>query len=255
MRRRLLISTVLATLALPCAATAEHVEPGNLNVGFSGNFAPKALPRHEDAPITIKVEGRIGTTDGSHPPPLKRLEIALNRHGSISTRGLKTCRGSNIQSTSTAVALARCRPALVGRGSFHTTYELGGNVPSNGKILAFNSRQSGKPALLLHLAIAVPVQATLVLPLSLRPTDEGEFGTVLEGDIPKLAGGLGSITRIALHIGRVYYLHGKRRSYVSASCSAPAGLNAALFQFLRGRFTFAGQPTAQIKLLRGCHVG
>jgi hypothetical protein len=255
MRRRLLITLLLALLAIPCAAVAERFPVGKeVEVSFGGQFAPRSLPRVGRSPISVEIEGKIATADGSKPPPLRRLEIALNRNGSISTQGLATCRGSQLQSTSRRLALARCRPALVGRGSFHTTYELGGDVPSDGTILIFNSRHHGEPALLLHLSISIPVQATLVLPLTLRRLDEGEFGTVLEGNIPKLAGGLGSITRLKLHVGRVYSFRGHRRGYISAGCPAPAGLGAAVFRFLRGRFTFENNRSGQVTLVRSCEV-
>src|ERR687897_476153 len=128
-------------------------------------------------------------------------------------------------------SLPRDRPAPV-------KIEVHGAIATTGTILAFNSRRRGRLAMVLHLFAAVPVRFTLVVPLAIGQREEGQFGTVLRAKIPKLGGGLGSITEVDLKIGRQYSFGGKRRSYVSAACGAPAGLSAAVFPFARGSFRF-----------------
>lgn len=256
MARRLLIPITLACVLLPAVAAGEVQQREGLRVAFDGSFAPRSLPRDRGAPLRVWISGRVATSDGSQPPPLRRLELELNRHGRLSVRGLPTCRAAALQSTSTTEALERCRGALVGKGSFHASYDFGpdATIPSSGSILAFNGRRASGPALLLHLYGTVPVQATFVLPLAIHREDRGEFGTVLRARIPKLAGGLGSVTQIALEIGREYSVRGERRSYLAASCGAPLGLDAAVFPFLRGTFAFAGRPAFRTTLLRACRV-
>jgi hypothetical protein len=257
MLRRLAIPLLLCAAGLAAAgvATAELSQSGNLRISFDGGFTPRSLPRDRPVPVTVEVEGSIGTTDGSHPPPLKRLEIELNRAGRLQSRGLPSCASPTLQSTSTETALRRCRPALVGRGAFRAdlSFEASG-VPAKGTILAFNARHNGRPALLLHLYGTVPVRATLVLPLTISHRPNGEFGTVLSTDVPKLAGGFGSITEIELKIGREYSYRGRRRGYVSAGCAAPAGFTRAIFPFARGNFVFAGGRTLHTTLTRDCRV-
>jgi hypothetical protein len=256
MLRRLAIPILLCAAALAAAGVArgELSQSGNLRISFDGGFTPRSLPRDRPAPVTVSVEGSIATIDGSHPPPLRRLEIEMNRAGTISTRGLPVCSSPVLQSTTTEAALARCRPALVGRGSFNAdlSFEQQG-FPAQGTILAFNSRQKGKPALLLHLFGTVPVRATLVLPLAISRRPQGQFGTLLSADVPKLAGGFGSITKIQLRIGREYSYRGQRRGYISASCAAPAGFPGAVFPFVRGSFVF-GESTLRTTLTRDCRV-
>lgn len=225
-----------------------------LQVTFDANFAPNVLPRDRLAPVDIKIHGGVATTDGSHPPPLRWLEVALNRNGRLSAKGLPACSASRLQSTSTETALERCRPALVGQGRFRAQVMLGREIPAAGRILAFNSRQGNKRLLQLHLFAAAPVRFTLVVPLKIGRRDEGEFSTVLRAKIPRLAGDLGSVTEIDLTIGRRYSFAGERRSYISASCAIPLDLNAAIFPFARGIFRFEAHPEIRETLLRSCQV-
>ena len=256
MRRRIAIPLLIALLSLAGAtgSSAERVIKDGLELAFDANFAPRVLPRLRPAPVDVEIRGRIATTDGSHPPPLRQLEIALNRNGRLDARGLPVCSASALQSTSTETALQRCRPALVGRGSFRAVVTLGREIPTNGKILAFNSRLSGKRALVLHLFAGVPVRFTLVVPMRIGHRKEGQFGTILRAKIPKLAGGLGSVTEIDLTIGRRYSFGGKRRSYVSAACSAPAGFTVVPFSFAKGIFRFEGHEEIRETLSRVCRV-
>ncbi len=147
--------------------------------------------------MDVSIDGRISTTDGSHPPPLRWLEIEVHRNGIVSGEGLPVCRASALQSTSTQTALNRCGSALVGKGDFKAQVALGREVGSAGKILAFNSRRKGKPALLLHLFASVPVRFTLVVPLVIEKRAKGQFGTLLKARIPRI-GGIVSVTQIGL---------------------------------------------------------
>jgi hypothetical protein len=258
MPRRLVIPTLLAIAALLGAGVAqgELSQKGNLRISFDGSFSPRSLPRDRPAPVSVSVEGSIETTDGSHPPAVRRIEIALNRNGHLSTVGLPICTSPLLQSTSTQTALEHCRPALVGRGHFGADVKFPSQnpFPAHGTILAFNGKQGGEPALLLHLYGTTPVQATFVLPLKISRNGKGQFGTVLAANIPTLAGGLGSVTDIDLKIGRNYTYRGQPRSYISASCDAPAGFPGAVFPLAKGSFYFADGRMLDTTLSRDCHV-
>ncbi|HEX5525940.1 MAG TPA: hypothetical protein VFX44_01940 [Solirubrobacterales bacterium] len=245
MRLSLPILTLLALVVLAASAPAkvrefEIIQKGNLRVKFGAEFTPSTLPRKRPAPITVEVAGAIATTDGSHPPPLRKLEIEINRQGRISGRGLPVCTAPLLQSTTTKQALARCGNARVGSGSFRAQLALGTgkDVPATGRIVVFNSRTAGKPSLLIHLFIGVPVRVTMIVPITIGHRQEGVYGTVLRAFIPKLGGGLGSVTEIDLKLGRRYTFGGQRRSYLAAACSAPAELEEGPFRFLRGSFRF-----------------
>jgi hypothetical protein len=206
--------------------------------------------------VTIAVKGAIGTTDGTHPPAVRRIEIAINRHGRLSTKGLPACSSPLLQSTSTETALTRCRPALVGRGRFAANVEFPNADPvlATGTMLAFYGKSKGKQALLLHLYATTPVRATFVLPLAISNKGDELFGTILSAKIPTLAGGLGSVTQIDLKVGRNYTYRGQRRSFISASCPAPAGFPGAIFSLARGSFYFADGRKIETTLARDCRV-
>lgn len=256
--RRHLAAIALVAIALLAAASAtqgELVQVKNLRISFDARFKPHALPRDRPAPIEVTIKGGITTADHSHPPPLRRLELALNRHGRVSTAGLPVCSRPQLQSTTTEAALALCGAALVGQGKFGADLAFTqGAVPVSGTILVFNSRLGGKPALMLHLYGTVPVRATFVLPLTIGQRRHGDFGTVVSATIPKLAGGLGSISRVEVTLGRRYAVNGERRSFLSASCAAPAGFPGAIFPFVRGSFHFAHGVKVVTTLTRDCSV-
>ena len=93
MRRRFAIFAVIALLSLSWGAAprAEMTTEDGLRVTFNADFAPRSLPRLDPAPVEVEIHGRIATVDGSHPPPLRWLEIDLHRNGRLYTRGLAAC--------------------------------------------------------------------------------------------------------------------------------------------------------------------
>lgn len=231
-------------------------QSGDLRISFDAGLTPHSLPREKPASVTVSIQGKVETTDGTQPPPLTQLEIELNREGRIETRGLPRCSSAALQSTSNGEALTRCRSALVGHGSY--TANLASNqtssVPVEGTILAFNGVVRGKPVLLLHLYGTIPVKATFIVALQITRQAKGQFGTVLSARIPVLAGGLGSVTKIDLQIGRKYSYRGRRLGYLSASCAAPAGLSGGVFNLARGIFHFNDGKVLHTTLTRTCQV-
>jgi hypothetical protein len=98
------------------------------------------------------------------------------------------------------------------------------------------------------------VRATFVLPLVISNKGNELFGTVLSAKIPTLAGGLGSVTQIDLKIGRNYTYRGQPRSFISASCPAPAGFTRAVFSLAQGSFYFADGKKIVAPLEGDCRV-
>lgn len=256
MRRRLATVALLLLVTGACAAVAaaEVVQSGNVRVTFHAEFAPQSLPRERPAPISVEVDGQISTTDGSQPPPLQSLRLELTSYGQIDTTGLPACRASALQSTSSQVALQRCRPAQVGSGKFQADLQFSGRpILVDGRALVFNGIVGGRPGMFIHIYISRPVTVTLVIPLKVSHRS-GRFGTVLTTRVPKLAGGFGSITELQLRIDRQYSYRGKRHSYLSAACAAPAGFPGASFTFAHAVFSFAGGLTMNAFPSRRCQV-
>jgi hypothetical protein len=245
--------------ALLVGATIAHGEikgSGGLFVSFNGGFAPRALPRDRDVPVTVNLEVAVKTADGSRPPQLRTIKLLVNRYGRLTTEGLPACRSSLLESTDSELALSRCRDALVGHGEFRANVEFPNRAPFpvEGRMLAFNGRARGEPVILLHIHGSNPVEATVVLTFTIRHPRTGKFGTVLATKIPRIASDLGYVTDVSLVFGRTYRFRGERRSFLSARCAAPAGFPGALFSFTKATFSFADGKRLSPTLVRDCVV-
>jgi hypothetical protein len=132
----------LALLSAAALAAAEVAQNGTLRLTVSGSLSPRRLPRTGTAPIAVSVAWKVATTDGSSPPKLKRLRIAINRNGRFDYAGMPLCKLTRIQPGSSVHALSACRPALVGRGRFTASIALQGQAPydTRGRLLVFNGR-------------------------------------------------------------------------------------------------------------------
>lgn len=257
MKRLALIIAAVATALIGAAfARGESVQQGNLRIGFDAAFAPHSLPRDRAAPVRVSLDGSVATADGSRPPELQRISIALNRYGRLTTRGLPSCNSGALQAVSPATALQRCRPALVGHGQFDANLALAGEKPVHirGRALGFNSTLHGRTAIAVYIGADSPVQASVVLMFKIAHPKGGRFGTVLSTHIPEIAGSLGYVTDVSLSFGRRYTYKGEQLSFLSASCAAPSGFPGAIFSFARGSFAFADGQHLTSTVIRDCHV-
>jgi hypothetical protein len=256
-RRRIALGLafLIAALTTVGLARAEIAQQDNVRLGFNVEFTPHALPRDEPAPVSASFSGKVSAVNGAVPPRVKRLSIGLDRRGTLSTRGLPVCPAGELQSVTSATALARCRGALLGRGSFGAFVDFSTNgFAVRGPALAFNGRHGGRQAILLHVYVTQPIQAALVLVMDVTHPAQGRFGTVLSTTVPKLAGGGGYLTEIDLTIDRRYRFEGRSRSVLSASCPAAAGFSVDVFTLARGSFEFADGEQASVALERTCSV-
>ena len=259
MHRRLVIPTLLAVAALLGAGVAqgELSQKGNLRISFDGNFSPRSLPRDRPAPVTVSVEGRDRNHRRQPPAAVRRIEIALNRHGRLSSHG-----PAGLHQPVAAVDQHADRPRTLPAGAGRAwALRRRSRVPKPGPDFRPTARywpstagSGGKPALLLHLYMTTPVQTTFVLPLKISRNGKGQFGTVLSAQIPTLAGGLGSVTEIDLKIGREYTYRGQPRSYISASCAAPAGFPGAVFPLAKRQLLLRRRQEDRHDSRRDCHV-
>jgi hypothetical protein len=250
------IALALAVLLTAVAASGEIVQRGTLRVSFDGKLSPRALPRDRPAPVSVLLDGSIGTADGSRPPQLRTISIAVNRNGRLFLEGLPVCPIQLLEQSSTEAALLACGGALVGHGRFGVNLDFPNatSIPAIGKVRAFNGRFRGNPALLLHIYVSSPARATFVLPFEVRRPGKGDFGTVFSARIPQIASDLGYVTDIELTIGRKYHFAGEPRSFLSASCSAPVGFPGAPFKLAKATFGFANGQRVTMALARNCKV-
>jgi hypothetical protein len=245
----------LVPLATSPVARAELVERGDLFVRFDGGIAPTTLPRDRLAPIAIRVAGTVKTLSGSRPPSLRRISIGINRGGRVDTRGLPVCRRSDVDPSSSAEALAACRSALVGEGSYlaNTAFPEQATFPARGRIVAFNSVYRGHPAILAHVYGTDPVPTTRIIFFRIRH-ERGTFGTILTASLPPSLNRYGYLRQISLDLFRVFRYRGRAHSYLSAACAAPAGFPGAVFPFARAAMAFEDGRKLASTLTRSCRV-
>lgn len=236
-------------------ANAELVERGNLFVKFAGGISPTRLPRQTNAPIGVRVDGTVRTLSGERPPALRWISIAINRGGRIETRGLPRCRRGQIEAVSSARAMAVCGPALVGSGRYlaDVAFPEQEAFPLQGRVLAFNAVIDGERAILAHVYGKHPFPNSRIFVFHIRKSS-GTFGTILTAALPKSINRHGYLKRIILNLRREFVYHGRRHSYLSAACGAPAGTNLGVFPFVRVGMTFADGRKLASTLIRSCTV-
>jgi hypothetical protein len=250
------LAALIAILALAALAQAEISQKGNLRVAVSGKLSPKRLPRIGTAPIAVSVEGDISTTDGTLPPQLKALRIEINRHGRLDTAGLPTCQYARIQPGSSAHALAGCRPALVGTGSFAANITLAGQepYPTSGRLLVFNSLQHGKPVLYGHIYSPHPFATSFVIVFKVQKLAKGTYGILLDAPLPRGMKAWGRLTGLSMTLSRRFRYKGQSHSYISSGCPAPKGFPSASFPLARASFAFAGGTNLSSVFSSTCKV-
>jgi hypothetical protein len=247
--------TALISLALVAAANGDTTQQGTLRVIFGGHLSPSRLPRTGLAPVAVSLSGDISTTDHSTPPQLQRITIAINRHGRLDPRGLPRCHYHQIQPASTLEARRACRSSLVGSGRFRANVDLPDQspFPSDGRVLAFNGVLHGRPVIYAHIFGTRPVPISQLTVFHVHRT-AGTYRVVLNARLPRVAADWGYISGLGLTLRRRFSYRGRQRSYLSAGCPAPAGIDIALYPFARASFGFDDGRTLHSSLTRSCRV-
>jgi hypothetical protein len=255
---RLLIAATALLLCLGIPARAERNGEGNLVVTFDGQLHPTRLPRQVPVPVAVRVAGDVRLAkegDSAGLPQLRTIAVAINRQGRLFDRGLPTCNLAEIQPASERVARRICGGAIVGSGHVTLQARIETQLPFLVKatLLAFNGpRKNGQKLILAQVYAQKPPGAfVLTFRVSHRP---GLFGTVLTTGLPPGAQGWAFLTHFDMTLHRTYDYQGRRRSYVSAACDAPAGFGRALFPFARATYGFAGGQKLTTTVARSCRV-
>ena len=88
----------------------------NLCFKAGGGFKPKKLSKKKQTPIALIAEGKIKTTDGSHPPALNKVILETDKNGAINVKHYPTCKSRKLQSRDTKAAEKACKKAIIGQG-------------------------------------------------------------------------------------------------------------------------------------------
>jgi hypothetical protein len=221
MKKTILIAMALGLLVAVGSASALKVRVGDLVLNADGGFTPTALPKHEDAPITLHGGGKLSTVSGAIPPIVETLTIEFDRHGSVQTAGLPTCTGGKLEATDVSTARRRCPGAIVGKGfgSAIVAFPEQKPIHISSPITIFNGpRKHGDPTVYAHAFTTVPVPTTFVIPVVIETISKGVYGYRTKARIPKIAGGAGHPISGSLTIGRKWTFKGQKHSYVNARC-------------------------------------
>lgn len=246
----ILLAVLVPLGTLAAVAGGEVVQRGGVRVTLDGELTPKVLPRSRQVPVQVSVGTKIFPLKKSNPAKLRRISIAINSGGQFSPSLVPVCAIRDIQPSTTENALKTCRDSLVGTGQFSAKvlYPQQTAFPSGGKLYAFNGRYKGRPAILAHVYGVKPVPVSFTLPFLITKR-RGQFGTVLTAALSEVTGKAGYITGLSMHLGRTV----NGRGYVSASCPAPKGLNAAVFPLAKVSYEFGGKSLSS-SLIRTCKV-
>jgi hypothetical protein len=256
-RRRVLSAVATATaLSLASLSQAAIVQDGNLRISVQSQIQPYKLPRTGTAPIAVFISGHVGTRDGSVPSQLEAMRVKVNRHGLLQSKGLPACRLVAIEASSSSRALGNCSDALVGSGRFWATIVLPDQrpYPTRGKLLVFNGRVKGKPALFAHIFTTNPFATSFVIAFTIKKINKGPYGTELSASFPQTLGSWGFVDRIKLTLRRKYQFHGKQFSYFNAGCPAPVGTNGTVFPLAQASFYFAETEPIELGVQKSCAV-
>jgi len=226
MNRHLIHAAVLtAALTLVFANVAfgsrEVVRTGELYLADNGGISPSKLPRHGSAPITAHLIGEIGTVDGSHPPAVRSVELDIDKTIGIDAVGLPACRANQIEARSTKNAKRACGDAIVGegRGEVEVAFPEQAPFTAGGPVVLFSGGVHGRTTIVfVHAYVNVPAPTAIVVRATVTRIHRGRFGLHIEAQIPRIAGGSGSVTKFSLKVGRRFTHRGKQESFLVASC-------------------------------------
>jgi hypothetical protein len=231
-------------------ALAIRLQAGNIVVTGDGGFAPRTLPQHHDAPITIFGHGKLSTVDGTVPPVIKTLQFEFDKHGSVDTTGLPVCTAGKLQATTVPQARKLCPGAIVGKGVGKgvVVFPEQAPIPISSPITLFNGPpKGGDPTMLAHAYTTIPAPVTIVIPIVIETIHAGRYGYRVTTEIPKLAGGYGVPISGSIRVGRKWTYKGVEHSFVNARC-ADLRLQA------RGEFTFKDGTFLKGTFLRPCQI-
>jgi hypothetical protein len=230
---------VLGMAATAAVAGALILRAGDIVVKAEGDFSPKTLPKHRDAPIEIHGGGSLSTASGELPPILKTIALEFDRHGHVETRGLPVCTAGKIQATTVPTARKICPGAIVGKGEGSALVAFPEQAPFkvSSPITVFNGpRKHGNPTVLAHAYTTVPVPTTFVVPIEIEKIKKGIYGYRTAAAIPRIAGGYGIPISGHLKVDRKWTYKGKRYSYANARCETGRLQARGEFKFSDGTF-------------------
>jgi hypothetical protein len=195
-------------------------ESGRLEVEFAADVTPRKLPRHEMAPVALKMHGEIGTSNGGHPSALREVDIDF-LDVVIDAKGLTACGLRDLQLRRVAAARNFCRKAIVGSGMSHIGFALSGGRVAAPLPLFNGGTEDGVTTLLVHSAVPAPEPVPTVSVIKISPVasrDNKDVGLQTVWRLPRIIDGTGSLLDFRFTIKRYLSVGGARHGYIEAQC-------------------------------------
>lgn len=222
-------------------------------INFDSRLFPRELPRSSMAPVGIVIEGNLQARGKQEPPPLTRLQIAINKSGQLSYQDLPVCRISHLEPATSAEAMSACKKSKIGYGDIkvQSTFPEQGHFFIDGRVTIFNGRyKNGSPAILLHV-FSVEPSSSFIFPLAIS-RQAGRYGTTLTANVQ-----LNRWSRIVdfkLILHRVFRFRGEEKSFLSASCPAPQGFSIGIAPFVQATLGFGDGTESRTTVVGSCKV-
>ena len=226
---------VVGVAASASALTKITLKAGNLEATFEGGISPTVLPKHGSAGVALTLNGKIKSTDGSHLAAVDTITLEFDKAGSLNTKGLGTCKASQLESRTTADAEKACKSAIVGKGNVTADIKLPEQnaFGASGPLIVFNASKGNKQELLLHVYAHVPAATTFVVPVKISKA-HGKYGTKAFIKVPKIVSGAGSVTSFKGKLKKTWNYQGKKQNLLNASCPRSSLSVHGEFKFVGG---------------------
>jgi hypothetical protein len=245
---RLLFGVVTGVVCVAGTAGAFHLRAGDIVVTGDGHLIPSKLPQKQNAPVKLRMHGRMATASGELPPVLEKLRFEFPRQGAIETTGLPVCGYDKLEATTVPQARKLCPGAIIGRGTGQAIVKFPeqGPIDISSPLTFFNGPSgNGSWTVFFHAYTTVPAPATILFPITLEKIDNGPFGYLVEAEIPRISGGYGIPLAADMTLGRRWNFMGKQFSYLNARCET------GRLQ-VRGEFSFRDGTVLQGSFLKRC---
>jgi hypothetical protein len=183
-------------------------------------IAPKKLPKSSKVPVSLdtNVFATNPTNANQVPNPTTNAKVDYDKALKFQQKGFPTCDTSGFgAATTTQDVKDECGDAVIGSGSATVVVPTATGAPPltvHADVIAANVKGN---KILLHSYNSLSGGQPLIGQLSKE--SNGPYGTLLDVDVPPLAGGSAVITQFQTKIDKtVYKFKGKKLSIVASSC-------------------------------------
>lgn len=172
--------------------------PEGVEAHFGAGFFPETLPSKKQTPLVLRTAMRFAASEGTRLPPLGVFEIEIDRHLRLHLEGIPVCRVGNIDEPPPE---ERCRKALVGTGTMSTYIHFPESAPitAESEVRIYNAGPRSRTGHLVMIAqLTIPTPNAVIISAKIEQDNHGRYGLKLVGQVPKIAGGAGSVTDLSL---------------------------------------------------------